>query len=575
MLLQVSTRNGSKSATIYQHPESGVAVAFWGRLDNRHDLIAQLGAGHKACDDELIAQAWLKWGEHCPERLIGDFSFAVASPKTGVVFLVRDAMGVKPLLYRSDKNGIFFANSAAAFKPLKLGTLTRSQEWMARYMLDISQSHTDTAFVEIKKLPGAHSMLIHADGRMNIRRYHQFVDDAPVENKRDPKYLEAYQAVWQEAVRCRIPEQGPFGCENSGGLDSGSITAEIARQLGGDIDRLHTFGCCYSVLEPEYIMANPMKWGVERNTLFSHNRQRQDLAASNRALRVNGYPLEFDEGEFSFLTYQVCAEQSLSTLFSGFGGDEVMTTTKVLPIRLELFDQRQWHWLLKIMPGSLPARLLRVLKTVYRSKTAENEPMSWLSDFQECWNYQFLSAKVLADYDLKSNYFASASHEEGIRRINHLALKLLGSPYMSIRLENCSLMAASFGIDYAWPMQDRRLVQQWLSTPALWKIGDGGVARYFHRNAVAGVCADKVAWKKNKDMTTNNTKKKILEKDNRPNLMQLQELLHTLPTQLQLLIDAEKTQQIINQGLVDAWHGRHISPHINRLATLSGWIAES
>ncbi len=124
-------------------------------------------------------------------------------------------------------------------------------------------------------------------------------------------------------------------------------------------------------------------------------------------------------------------------------------------------------------------------------------------------------------------------------------------------------------------MQDRRLVQQWLSTPALWKIGDGGVTRYFHRSAVAGVCADKVTWKKNKNMSIKNTKKKILEKDNRPELMQLQELLHTLPTQLQFLIDAEKAQQIIKQGFADAWHGRHISPHINRLTTLSGWITES
>ncbi len=122
--------------------------------------------------------------------------------------------------------------SAAAFKPLKLGTLTRSQKWMAEYMLGLSYSHTETAYEEIKKLQGAHCLLIHADGRMNLRRYHQFIDDAPIEKKRDPKYLEAYRAAWQEAVACRMPASGNIGTENSGGLDSGSITAEIARQLG-------------------------------------------------------------------------------------------------------------------------------------------------------------------------------------------------------------------------------------------------------------------------------------------------------------------------------------------------------
>ncbi len=141
-------------------PESGVAVAFWGRLDNRPDLISQLEAQHNASDDELIALAWLKWGEYCPEKLIGDFAFAVASPKTGMVFLARDVMGVKPLFYRADAHGVFFANSAAAFKPLKLGTLTPSQEWMARFMLGVSFQDVGTAYEELKKIPGSHCLLI-------------------------------------------------------------------------------------------------------------------------------------------------------------------------------------------------------------------------------------------------------------------------------------------------------------------------------------------------------------------------------------------------------------------------------
>ena len=135
MLLQVATRNDAITAAIYKHSESGVAVAFWGRLDNRPDLMAQLDATHTASDEELITLAWLKWGEYCPEKLIGDFAFAVCSPKTGIVFLARDVMGVKPLYYRADNHGVFFASSAAAFKPLRLGTLTRSQKWMAEYML--------------------------------------------------------------------------------------------------------------------------------------------------------------------------------------------------------------------------------------------------------------------------------------------------------------------------------------------------------------------------------------------------------------------------------------------------------
>ena len=86
---------------------------------------------------------------------------------------------------------------------------------------------------------------------MNLRRYHQFIDDAPMEKTRDPKYLEVYRATWHEAVACRMPSSGSIGTENSGGLDSGSITAELARQLGHGIRRLHGLGFCHETLEPE------------------------------------------------------------------------------------------------------------------------------------------------------------------------------------------------------------------------------------------------------------------------------------------------------------------------------------
>jgi hypothetical protein len=54
-LMQVATRTGATSAAIYRHSESGLAVAFWGRLDNRSDLQAQLGAGQDAVNEELLA----------------------------------------------------------------------------------------------------------------------------------------------------------------------------------------------------------------------------------------------------------------------------------------------------------------------------------------------------------------------------------------------------------------------------------------------------------------------------------------------------------------------------------------
>ena len=45
------------------------------RLDNRQELLKDLGlnAGEKIGDGEIILSAYRRWGEHCPDRFVGDF----------------------------------------------------------------------------------------------------------------------------------------------------------------------------------------------------------------------------------------------------------------------------------------------------------------------------------------------------------------------------------------------------------------------------------------------------------------------------------------------------------------------
>ncbi len=105
---------------------------------------------------------------------------------------------------------------------------------------------------------------------------------------------------------------------------------------------------------------------------------------------------------------------------------------------------------------------------------------------------------------LKTPMHASTGHWQcwaTRRSINAFILDgLLRMPYIATRLENCTLMAASYGIDYRWPLWDVRLVQQYLSTPSVEKVGPRGLGRYLHRRAIAGVVPQRVAWKPSKDM---------------------------------------------------------------------------
>lgn len=577
-LMQVATRTGADSATIFRHPESGVAVAFWGRLDNRAALISTLEAVHDASDDELIALSWLKWGEQCPEKLIGDFAFAVASPQTGMLFLARDVMGVKPLYYSTDDNGVFFASSVSAFKAVLLGELTRSAEWMARYLVDLSASHTDTAYEEIKKLPGAHSLSVHADGRISLRRYHRFIDDAPIESVRNMHWLEQYREVWREAIANRLPVGGPVASENSGGIDSGSITAEIARQLGPEIDRLHTYGFAREALEPEYIMATVEKFGIRHNCMLDYDGGRYVQEFRRRELLVHGFPQEHPDGAFHAPFYELCLLNGINVLHSGFGGDEGVTYPGGMPARLELLDQGHWRGLWRILPGGLPIQAARLAKTLKHSLLQPRHSTKFMSAWERQRPYRLLSDDAVEQYGIEEVFLESATYDERFRSINDAAIQLLSRSYAPIRLEACTLMAASYGIDYVWPLLDQRLVQRWLSTPTVWKVGDGGIGRYLHRRAIDGVCPDMVAWKPRKDMGVTASFQKAENADNAGLLRQLIDLSESLPNALKTLIDAKKARFMAEQGIRKGWKGTDINcaleENVSRLDNLVEWLNE-
>ena len=86
-------------------------------------------------------------------------------------------------------------------------------------------------------------------------------------------------------------------------------------------------------------------------------------------------------------------------------------------------------------------------------------------------------------------------------RINDFILQHRLGPWIARRLETCTLVAATYGVEYEWPLLDARLVQQYLSTPSIEKADRMG-ARYLHRRAVEGVVPAKVAWKAGKPDVT-------------------------------------------------------------------------
>ena len=62
----------------------------------------------------FILKAYEKWGEKCPENLLGDFAFAIWDKNKEQLFCARDHMGVKPFYYYLDDDNFLFATEIKA-----------------------------------------------------------------------------------------------------------------------------------------------------------------------------------------------------------------------------------------------------------------------------------------------------------------------------------------------------------------------------------------------------------------------------------------------------------------------------
>ncbi|MCI5131492.1 MAG: hypothetical protein D3904_08190 [Candidatus Electrothrix sp. EH2] len=100
---------------------------------------------------------------------------------------------------------------------------------------------------------------------------------------------------------------------------------------------------------------------------------------------------------------------------------------------------------------------------------------------------------------MKNRYLATARYDAGWQRLNDFVLGNRWAPFVSVRTETGTLLAAARGVEYRWPLLDHRLIQHFLATPTVEKYSRG-IGRYLHKRAVDDLLPHKVAWKQGKDM---------------------------------------------------------------------------
>lgn len=207
-----------------------VGVVFNGCIYNFLELRAELEArrhefGSKS-DTEVLLNGYLEWGiEGLVRRLRGMFAFGIWDDRSRELFLVRDRLGVKPLIYAESTGRIAFASTVDALHGAGFGGELNPQA-VLEFLEFGFVTDENCIYQGIHKLPPGH-ILKWRDGQTSLNRYWAL----PEAKDRSISFEEAVEETERllvESVRLRLAADVPIGVLLSGGVDSGLVCWALA-----------------------------------------------------------------------------------------------------------------------------------------------------------------------------------------------------------------------------------------------------------------------------------------------------------------------------------------------------------
>jgi asparagine synthase (glutamine-hydrolysing) len=176
-------------------------------------------------DTEVIIKMYEKFGIDCVKYLRGIFAFALYDQKTKKLFLVRDHLGKKPLLYAINGQTLYFSSSIAAIANV-LPKTNLNTEILKDYLNYNYIPTTETVYTEIQRLPPG-TILTWSNNQAMFSKFWE-IDFTKKNTDSFSEIVQKSESLIDQAVRRRLISDVPLGAFLSGGVDSGLIVAKMA-----------------------------------------------------------------------------------------------------------------------------------------------------------------------------------------------------------------------------------------------------------------------------------------------------------------------------------------------------------
>lgn len=460
--------------------DGAIAVVQNGEIFNYVELAAELRALgvrlNTHSDTEVLLRLYEREGLDFVHRLNGMFAIAIDDVRADALYLVRDRIGVKPLYVAEQGERTLFASEIKALL----------QALPTRPALDLEAIHHYLSFNYVPApwtvwqgirhvMPGC--WVKFTRGATQTGRWWRLADQEAREQPFD-RWAEEFLSILDDATRIRLRADVPWGAFLSGGVDSSTIVALMARHVQQPV---RTF--CIGFADPRF---DESAFAAQAAARFgcAHTTEVAELNMLDRWPHVL-YHLDQPHGDASFMpTLRVSevAARHVKVVLTGDGGDELFAG----------YDKYAAYF---AQPDALTRDEARFRRSYF-------DAISLFTPQAKEGLYRRDVARRLRDVDSFEQaalpWFEEAAGLDRINQALYLDMQLL---LCGNNLVKPDRMGMAVSLEARTPFLDWRMMEFAFRSPGATKLSPSGDKKHWYKRAVTPLIGEDLAYRRKQMFT--------------------------------------------------------------------------
>ena len=402
-------------------------------------------AFHSSSDTEFILRGYEAFGIEVLEHLRGMFAIAILDLRQNRLWLARDRMGIKPLVYYHGDGELGFASTVRALLPY---IPPAAREFSPR-AIDAFLAHRyipapQTIYKNIARLPAGHYAALDLKTNVfEVKRYWQPHARA---------HANGLRGAVEEAVALRTVADRPVGLFLSGGVDSATVASVLAAQGHREIRAFTASFPGTKFDEGPQAQRIAARLGLAHTALPVE----ANIAADFDAIVASMDEPFADPSSFPLWYLARAATQHVKVILGGDGGDELFAGYKRYGKHLRHAWRGDAHLPLTFAPTQLPGKA---------TKWLDELGVPWWQAYGLRFSGMAPSLRRYLQPDLRDApaVYWQAPAQTGLDALLALDMAYYLPEYILRKADLCTM---AHGLELRVPLLDHRLYEHVLSMPA-------------------------------------------------------------------------------------------------------------